>query len=95
MELDAAVGPAMLDRIQIGQVIVNLVRNAVEAMETSETRELTISTHAAAGAVEIAVADTGPGIAPEAAERLFQPFVTSKGRGWARPVDLPRAGRGA
>ena len=40
IELDAAVGPAMLDRIQIGQVIVNLVRNAVEAMEASETRRI-------------------------------------------------------
>ena len=47
VELDPAVGSAMLDRIQIGQVIINLVRNAVEAMETSETRRLTVATHAA------------------------------------------------
>jgi two-component system, LuxR family, sensor kinase FixL len=78
MELEAAVGSVMLDRVQIGQVIINLVRNAVEAMEASTTRELIVSTQALPGAVEITVADTGPGISPEVAERLFQPFVTSK-----------------
>jgi two-component system sensor kinase FixL len=83
IELDVAVGAALLDRIQIGQVIINLVRNAVEAMEASTTRRLTVSTHATAGMVEIRVADTGPDIAPEVAERLFQPFVTSKATGLA------------
>jgi two-component system sensor kinase FixL len=90
VELDPAVGSAMLDRIQIGQVIINLVRNAVEAMEVSETRKQTVSTHAAAGAVEIAVADTGPGIAPEVAERLFQPFVTSKATGLGLGLSICR-----
>ncbi len=80
VELDAAVGPAMLDRIQIGQVIINLVRNAVEAMEAGQRRGTGpwLRPRAVAGAVEIMVADTGPGIAPEVAERLFQPFITSK-----------------
>ena len=81
IELDPAVGSAMLDRIQIGQVIINLMRNAVEAMEASATRELTVSTRSIPGAVEIAVADTGSGLAPEVAQRLFQPFVTSKASG--------------
>ena len=90
VELDPAVGSAMLDRIQIGQVIINLVRNAVEAMEASETRRLTVSTHATAGMVEIAVADTGPGIAPEVAERLFQPFVTSKATGLGLGLSICR-----
>ena len=90
MELDTAVGSAMLDRIQIGQVVINLVRNAVEAMETSATRELVVSTQALPGAVEIAVADTGAGIAPEVVERLFQPFVTSKAGGLGLGLSICR-----
>ncbi|HEY2619274.1 MAG TPA: PAS domain S-box protein [Acetobacteraceae bacterium] len=90
VELDAAVGAAMLDRIQIGQVIINLVRNAVEAMEASQTRTLTVSTRAAEGSVQIAVADTGPGIAPEVAERLFQPFITSKATGLGLGLSICR-----
>jgi two-component system sensor kinase FixL len=90
IELDVAVGAALLDRIQIGQVIINLVRNAVEAMEASTTRRLTVSTHATAGMVEIRVADTGPGIAPEVAERLFQPFVTSKATGLGLGLSICR-----
>jgi two-component system sensor kinase FixL len=88
--LDPEVGSAMIDSIQIGQVIINLVRNAVEAMEESATRELTISTHARPGAMEIAVADTGSGIAPEIAERLFQPFVTSKAAGLGLGLSICR-----
>ena len=90
IELDVAVGAALLDRIQIGQVIINLVRNAVEAMEASTTRRLTVSTHAVPGMVEIRVADTGPGIAPEVAERLFQPFVTSKATGLGLGLSICR-----
>jgi two-component system sensor kinase FixL len=90
IELDVAVGAALLDRIQIGQVIINLVRNAVEAMEASTTRRLTVSTHATAGMVEIRVADTGPDIAPEVAERLFQPFVTSKATGLGLGLSICR-----
>jgi two-component system, LuxR family, sensor kinase FixL len=68
----------LVDPVQIGQVVINLVRNAVEAMEASEPRELSVSTHSCAAAVEIVVADSGPGIAPAIAGRLFEPFVTSK-----------------
>ena len=90
MELDTAVGSLMLDRIQIGQVIINLVRNAVEAMETSTTRDLIVSTQAVPEGVVIAVTDTGPGIAPEVAERLFQPFVTSKAGGLGLGLSICR-----
>ena len=90
MRLDPAVGSALIDRIQVGQVMINLVRNAVEAMEDSERRELIVSTHSADGAVEIVVADSGPGIAPELAERLFQPFVTSKATGLGLGLSICR-----
>ncbi len=71
-----------VDRIQIEQVVVNLVRNAIEAMEGGARQELTVTAALGVdGGVEISVADTGPGIAPEVAERLFQPFVTTKQNG--------------
>ena len=67
-----------IDRIAIQQVVLNLVRNAIEAMAGSPRRALTITTRMSSGMVEIAVADTGPGLAPEIAARLFQPFLTTK-----------------
>ena len=72
----------LIDKVQIQQVIVNLMRNAIEAMEVSHLRELTISAAMSdEGVVAISIIDTGPGIAPEIAERLFQPFVTTKAQG--------------
>jgi PAS domain S-box-containing protein len=90
ISFDEAAGTALIDRIQIGQVLINLVRNAVEAMEGSERRELLISTHASADAVEIAVTDSGPGLAAEVADRLFEPFVTSKASGLGLGLSICR-----
>lgn len=67
-----------VDRVQIQQVLINLIRNATEAMRESEQRELVVRTIAEDGQVVVEVADTGPGISDEVAESLFQPFVTSK-----------------
>ena len=74
--------PVLVDRVQIQQVMVNLLRNASEAMADSPRRELTVTTAGIdASAVEVAVADTGPGIPDEVASRLFKPFVTTKPTG--------------
>jgi two-component system sensor kinase FixL len=74
--------PVLIDRVQVQQVIVNLVRNGIEAMGQSERRELVIRTALdGQGLVEIAVSDSGPGIAPEVLQKLFQPFVTTKAKG--------------
>jgi two-component system sensor kinase FixL len=92
LEIAPEVPQVVADRIQLQQVIVNLMRNALEAMERSERRELRVSaSHDSAGAVEISVADTGPGIAPEIAQRLFQPFVTSKPHGMGVGLSICRA----
>jgi two-component system sensor kinase FixL len=81
-QLDDQVGRVLADKIQIQQVLLNLIRNAVEAMQEVERRELLIAVRpAGAEMVEICVADTGPGISPEIAALLFQPFVTSKPEG--------------
>ncbi|MCH9050334.1 MAG: PAS-domain containing protein [Proteobacteria bacterium] len=82
LELGCELPPVNINEIQIQQVVMNLVRNGVEAMAASEKRDLTIKTaldHE--DAVEIAISDTGPGLAEEVEERLFQPFVTTKAGG--------------
>ncbi|TYR31343.1 PAS domain S-box protein [Mesorhizobium microcysteis] len=72
----------MADRVQIQQVLINLMRNAMDAMRDSEKRELTIRTApAGAGEVVVEVSDTGPGIAHDVAPQLFRPFVTTKAGG--------------
>lgn len=81
----------LVDRIQVQQVLLNLIRNAIEAME-GERRELVVSTRAlpAEGLVEIRVSDTGPGIAPEIAAQLFQPFITTKPHGMGVGLSICR-----
>jgi C4-dicarboxylate-specific signal transduction histidine kinase len=71
----------LVDRVQLQQVLVNLMRNAIEAMQDSPRRELTLSAAAVDHSVEISLADTGPGLSSEVAERLFQPFVSTKDSG--------------
>jgi two-component system sensor kinase FixL len=82
----------MADKVQIQQVLINILRNAVEAMETSPRREIAIqAARGADGLVAFAVTDTGPGIAQHIAERLFQPFVTTKDHGMGVGLSLCRA----
>jgi two-component system sensor kinase FixL len=79
--LEFAAGPetVMVDRIQIQQVLTNLMRNAIEAMRDSEHCELIIRTVAEHDdVVAVSIEDTGPGIADEILEQLFKPFVTTK-----------------
>jgi len=81
----------MIDRIQIQQVVLNLVRNAIEAMAASPRRQLRIATAPTAdGGVAVTVADTGPGLPPEIVDRLFQPFVTTKENGMGIGLSLCR-----
>jgi C4-dicarboxylate-specific signal transduction histidine kinase len=72
----------MVDRIQIQQVLVNLIRNALEAMSGSTRRELVVGQEPSENNLaHIYVADTGPGLSPNVESRLFQPFVSSKADG--------------
>jgi two-component system sensor kinase FixL len=90
--LEKGLPPVLVDKIQIHQVITNLIRNSVDALEEVERREIVISTRrGTAGTIEIAVADTGPGLAPEVAERLFQPFVTTKPGGLGIGLSICRS----
>ncbi|MGD0102922.1 MAG: PAS domain S-box protein [Rhodopila sp.] len=88
---DPPVGFVLADKIQVQQVIVNLVRNAIEAMHEMPRRELTIATaEQPDGMVRISVSDTGHGIAPEIAPQLFQPFVTTKPHGMGVGLSISR-----
>jgi two-component system sensor kinase FixL len=84
-------GQVVVDRIQIQQVLTNLIRNGMEAMRDSATRELTIRTLSGAdGMLTVEVADTGPGIADDIAAHLFQPFVTTKAGGMGIGLSISR-----
>ncbi|HEY8872242.1 MAG TPA: PAS domain S-box protein [Stellaceae bacterium] len=92
LALDHSLPPVLVDAVQVQQVVLNLVRNAIEAMEAGERRELSITTRVTASAnmAEVTVADSGPGIAPEIADRLFQPFVTTKENGMGLGLSICR-----
>ncbi len=88
---DPAVDLVLADRVQIQQVLLNLIRNAMDAMETSPSRELIVAIEPAAdGYVCISVADSGSGIAPEVAAQLFQPFITTKRQGMGVGLSISR-----
>jgi len=82
----------LIDRVRIQQVIENLFRNAIEAMEARNVRELTIETSLAGdGSVGVAVSDSGSGISPEVAGTLFKPFATTKISGMGVGLAISRS----
>ncbi|OGU01726.1 MAG: hypothetical protein A2085_11550 [Gemmatimonadetes bacterium GWC2_71_10] len=78
-QLAASLPSVLMDPEQIGQVIVNLALNGIEAMDGGGILE--VETRIADGAVELCVSDSGPGIPPEERERVFRPFYTTKHTG--------------
>lgn len=89
--IDMASDRVLVDRIQIQQVLINLVRNAVEAMAETEHRVLTIASALHGnGRIRVEVTDTGVGLDAGLAEQLFQPFVTSKPRGMGVGLSISR-----
>jgi signal transduction histidine kinase len=92
-ELDESVAPVKGDRIQLQQVLVNLITNAMEAMmENKRPRILRIksATHDPNG-VMVSVADTGPGIDPAVANRIFNPLFTTKSSGMGLGLAICRS----
>lgn len=91
VELDPVARTAFVDKIQIQQVIINLLRNAMEAMQQSQRQELVLRTRQIdSKMVEISIADTGPGIPPEDAAKLFQPFFSTKMNGMGVGLAISR-----
>ena len=91
-QLDPRADRVLADRIQVQQVLVNLIRNAIEAMvELADRRKLDIATQARGdGTIEVSVSDSGAGLASEVAAHLFQPFVTTKRRGMGLGLSICR-----
>ncbi|MBB1093673.1 CHASE3 domain-containing protein [Rhodopseudomonas palustris] len=86
VDVELAIAPAvdrvLVDKVQLQQVFLNLIRNAFEAMREQPERRLTIDGSAAAdGLIEVVVTDSGPGLDPQIADRMFQPFTTTKPEG--------------
>jgi two-component system sensor kinase FixL len=83
--------PVLVDRVQIQQVLINLMRNAIEAMAEGPARRLQVSTGVNADdMVEVLVKDSGPGIAPEILERLFEAFNSTKRNGMGVGLSICR-----
>ena len=81
------------DRVQLQQVVLNLIINAIEAMHDvgEEERELLISTHNEPDGVSVEVRDSGPGFAPAALERVFEAFYTTKPGGLGLGLSICRS----
>jgi len=81
------------DRVLVAQALLNLIRNAIEAMRgtAAERRMLSVAATVAADAIEISVVDLGCGIPAEVAARLFEPFFTTKGEGMGMGLNICRS----
>jgi two-component system sensor kinase FixL len=91
VHIDPAADAVFVDRIQIQQVLFNLIRNAIDAMLESPIRALTISTKLGReDMISICVQDTGSGISESVSSQLFQPFVTSKANGMGIGLSICR-----
>ncbi len=80
-----------VDRIQIQQVLINLVRNAFEAVRQGQVRDVIIVSERRENSVAISISDSGPGLSPEIEANLFKPFVTTKLGGMGIGLSLSRS----
>jgi two-component system sensor kinase FixL len=92
VDLSPAAMPVFIDKVQIQQVVFNLIRNSVEALPESDLRELSVSTERGDdGQALVVVGDTGPGLAQKVIDQLFQPFVTTKEKGMGLGLSICRS----
>ena len=94
-QLDRTLPPVLGDRVQLQQVLLNLILNAIEAMSGvhNRPRELTIvsAQEGPKAAVTVEVRDSGPGLEPERVERVFEPFYTTKAEGVGIGLSISRS----
>ncbi|MEX3634082.1 ATP-binding protein [Paraburkholderia sp. BR14320] len=91
-EFDAGSVEVLADRTQVQQVVLNLITNALDAMDGAKhARELTVASQRDGNWVIVTIADTGTGIAEDIAERIFEPFFTTKERGMGMGLAICRS----
>ncbi|GAB3398781.1 PAS domain S-box protein [Massilia agilis] len=92
MQIPRELPPVLADRVMLEQVLLNLTRNGIEAMQdlAPERRVLRVEAEALDGQVSVSVIDSGHGIAPEVAERLFSPFFSTKAEGMGMGLSICR-----
>jgi PAS domain S-box-containing protein len=92
-QLAEGLPPVQGDRVQLQQVVLNLIINAIDAMRDvgDGTRELLVSSHNGPDGVSVEVRDSGPGFAPAALERVFEPFYTTKPEGMGMGLSICRS----
>ncbi len=90
---EEAMPPVMADRILIEQVMVNLIRNGLEAMAAGPRSgdQLTLRLHPEGGMLRLDVVDQGPGIPPELADQLYDPFTSTKSQGMGMGLNICRS----
>jgi two-component system sensor kinase FixL len=90
-QFNPAADLVLADRVQIQQVLLNLIRNAMDAMEEAPARNLTVLVAPVENQlIRVSVTDSGAGISPDVAEQLFQPFVTTKREGMGVGLSISR-----
>ena len=90
-DMDPEIDLVLADKVQVQQVVLNLIRNAIDAMGEVPRRELKVTVVPAENDLAlVSVADSGPGISPEVAEQLFQPFITTKRTGMGVGLSISR-----
>jgi signal transduction histidine kinase len=94
VRLSPLLPPVLGDRVQLQQVLINLVMNGIQSMEhaSSWTRELAIETsQTAEGHIQLAVSDSGAGLDPQHADRLFEAFFSTKPHGMGMGLSICRS----
>jgi two-component system sensor kinase FixL len=92
--IDPGLPPVLADHIQIEQVVLNLLRNAIDAIAIADSQKRLIVVEArckSGHTVQISVADSGPGVIAEVANRLFEPFMTTKPEGMGMGLSISRS----
>ena len=91
LQVDEDAAAAVIDKVQIQQILINLIRNSAEAMAGASSRSLAVRASRKDGAIEIMVADTGTGLHEDVRAKLFQPFVTTKPQGLGVGLSICRS----